>query len=76
MPYVFSQLLVFRFVANFALTFFGVPSRLDLFPALCCYFGTLVIVWFLCRGFLAFKDARSSPDSVRFCLYHPCMPAG
>jgi len=58
-----ANLLVFRFVANFALTFFGLPTRLEFLPALCCYFGTLVIVWFLCKGFLAFKDNTSSPDS-------------
>lgn len=59
------QLLVFRFVSGFALTFFGLPSRLDRGPALTCYFGTLFIVWFVSKGFLAFKEARSSPDSVR-----------
>ncbi|CAD6564557.1 MAG: hypothetical protein CYPHOPRED_004069 [Cyphobasidiales sp. Tagirdzhanova-0007] len=59
-----ANLFVFRFVANFALTSFGLPSRLDLAPAIGCYVGTLVITWFLCRGFVAFKDARSSPDSL------------
>lgn len=59
-----SQLLVFRFVSSFALTFFGLPTKLSLGPALTCYFGTLIIVWFLCRGYLAFKDGRNSPDSV------------
>lgn len=59
-----ANLLVFRFVSSFALTFFGLPPKLDLGPALTCYFGTLIIVWFLCRGYIAFKDSRNSPDSI------------
>lgn len=59
---------MFRFVSSFALTFFGLPPKLNLGPALTCYFGTLVIVWFLCRGYIAFKDVRNSPNSVRSTL--------
>lgn len=59
-----SNLLVFRFVSGFALTFFGLPPELAIGPAIFCYFGSLVIVYFLCKLYLRFKQARSSPDSV------------
>ena len=59
-----SNLLVFRFVSGFALTFFGLPPELAIGPAVFCYFGSLAIVWFLCKLYLRFKEARSSPDSV------------
>ena len=60
-----SNLLVFRFVSGFALTFFGLPPQLAIGPAIFCYFGSLLIVWSLCRLYIKFKEARSSPDSVR-----------